>query len=333
MVSASAGIVGEAPSIRQLECLQPPLAGFQAPEGPEVPLSTRSVNWDDLRFVLAIHRHGSVAAAARALKVDPSTIGRRIAALEGELGAQLVVRHPDGMKFTDAGHKAVVAAEAVDASIAELACAVGGAAEQPRGHVRVSATDGFATLLYGGLAALREDYPEIIVDLVVSSTAVDLARGEADIAIRAFRETRGDLVARKVCDVGWSLYASTAYLARKPPAEDPCDLRGHDVIGFADVAQRTPGARWMEENARGASIVFRATSTTAAMNAARAGMGIAIVPCFTADPSVMRITPRVVASSEVFLVTTAESKAVARVRIVCNALANLFATDKATLAG
>lgn len=291
------------------------------------------MNWDDLRYVLALHRHGSVASAARALKVDPSTIGRRIAALEGELGAQLVVRHPEGMKLTDAGQKAVVAAEAVDASITELANAVGGAADQPRGHVRVSATDGFATLLYGGLAALREDYPEIIVDLMVSSVAVDLTRGEADIAIRAFRETRGDLVARKVCDVGWSLYASATYLARKPLAEDPCDLRGHDVIGFADVAARTPGARWLQQNAACASVAFRATSTTAAMNAARAGMGIAVVPCFTADATVVRVTPRVVAMSEVFLVTTTEGKSAARVRIVGNALANLFAKDKAMLAG
>ena len=290
------------------------------------------MNWDDLRYVLALHRHGSVAGAARALKVDPSTIGRRIAALEAELGAQLVVRQPDGMKLTDAGREAVAAAESVDARLTELASAVGGAAEKPCGHVRVSATDGFATLLYGGLAALREEYPEIIVDLVVSSTAADLARGEADIAIRAFRETRGDLVTRKVCDAGWSLYAAASYLARKPLAKDPCDLNGHDVIGFADVAARTPGARWLDERT-GATIVFRATSTTAAMNAARAGMGIAVVPCFTADPSVVRLTPKVIATSEVFLVTTVDGKSAARVRIVCNALANLFAKEKSTLAG
>jgi DNA-binding transcriptional LysR family regulator len=206
------------------------------------------VNWDDLRFVLALHRHGSVGAASRALKVDPSTIGRRIAALEGELGAQLVVRQPDGMKLTNAGREVVDAAEQVDARLAQLASRVGGAAEQPRGHVRVSVTDAFTTLLYSGLALLREDYPEIIVDLLVTSATADLARGEADIAIRAFRETRGDLVVRKVADVGWSLYAAPSYLARKPAAKNPCDLRGHSVIGFSDSASRTPGARWLEEH-------------------------------------------------------------------------------------
>jgi DNA-binding transcriptional LysR family regulator len=80
-------------------------------------------------------------------------------------------------------------------------------------------------------------------------------------------------------------------------------------------------------------VAFRATSTTAAMNAARAGMGVAIVPCFTADAAVTRLTPDVVATSEVFLVTTADGKATARVRIVCNALANLFAKEKVALAG
>ena len=168
---------------------------------------------------------------------------------------------------------------------------------------------------------------------MVSSAAVDLARGEADIAIRAFRETRGDLVTRKVCDVGWSLYAAPSYLARKPLASDPCDLRGHDVIGFADAAARTPGRRWLEEHAPGASIVMCGGSTTAVMNAARAGMGIAIVPCFTVDGSVTRLMPQVLARSEVFLVTTLDGKATARVRIVCNALANLFARDRSVLAG
>ena len=215
------------------------------------------VNWDDLRYLLALHRHGSVSAAARALKVDHSTIGRRITALEGELGAQLVLRQPDGMKLTDAGREAVAAAGVMDAALAELASKVGGVTEQPRGHVRVSTTDGLATLLYGGLAALREEYPEIIVDLVVSSAAVDLSRGEADIAIRMFRETRGDLVARKVGEAGWSLYAAPAYLARKPAPGDPGNLRGHDVIGFADRTSGTPGARWLEAHGEGAAIVFR----------------------------------------------------------------------------
>jgi DNA-binding transcriptional LysR family regulator len=291
------------------------------------------MNWDDLRFVLALHRHGSVAGAARALKVDPSTIGRRIAALEGALGAQLVVRQTDGMKLTDAGREAAAAAEAMDARLGELAGKVGGAAEQPRGRVRVSATDGFAALLYAGLTALREDYPEIVVDLVVSSDAVDLARGEADIAIRVFRETRGDLVTRKVCDLGWSLYAAKSYLERRPAPADPCDLAGHEVVGFADAAARTPGARWLEAHVAGASVVFCGSSMTAVVHAVKAGMGVAILPCFTADASLVRLTPRVLTTSETFLVTTADAKGTARVRIVLEALAGIFAKERGWLAG
>jgi DNA-binding transcriptional LysR family regulator len=291
------------------------------------------MNWDDLRYLHALHRHGSVAAAARALKVDPSTIGRRIATLEGDLGAQLVVRQPDGMKLTEAGREAASAAEVIDARLVDLAGKVGGAAERPRGRVRVSTTDGFAQLLYGGLTALREDYPEITVDLVVSSAATDLTRGEADIAIRLFRETRGDLVARKVCEVGWSLYASESYLARRPVTGDPCDLGGHDVVGFADAAARAPGARWLEDHSAGASIVLCAGSTTAIVHAVKNGIGVAILPCFMVDVSVARLTPRVLATSEVFLVTTTDAKGVARVRIVLEALAGMFAKERARLAG
>lgn len=292
-----------------------------------------AVNWDDLRYVLALHRHGSVGAAARALKVDHSTIGRRIAALEAELGAQLVTRQTDGMKLTEAGREAVAVAEQMDARLAELGRKVGGAAEQARGPVRVSVTDGLATLLYGGLAALREEYPEIIVDLVVSSSAVDLARGEADIAIRLFRETRGDLVARKIGAIGWSLYAAPSYLARKPRPCDPGVLRGHEVIGFADSTARAPGSRWLEAHSEGASVVFRGTSMTAIVHAAKAGIGLAVVPCFMADAPLERLTPEVLATSDAFLVTTPDGKSAARVRIVGDALANLFAQERALLAG
>ena len=291
------------------------------------------MNWDDLRFVLALHRHGSVGAASRALKVDPSTIGRRIAALEGDLGAQLVVRQPDGMKLTEAGREAADAAAAVEVRLGELAGKVGGVAEQARGHVRVSTTDGFATLLYGGLAALREEYPDIIVDLVVASAAVDLARGEADVAVRLFRETRGDLLARKVADIGWSLYAAPSYLARKPFAGDPCALEGHDAIGFADSALRTPGARWLEANGGGAAIAFRGTSMTAVVNAAKAGMGLACMPCFMADASLDRLTPQLLGKSEAFIVMAPDNKGVTRIRVVCDALANVFARERALLSG
>ena len=291
------------------------------------------MNWDDLRFVLALHRHGSVAGAARALKVDPSTIGRRIAALEGELGAQLVQRQPEGMKLTEAGQEAAAAAEAMDARLTALEAKVGGAAEVPRGRVRVSATDGFTTLLYGGLAALREDYPEVLVDLTVSSSAVDLARGEADVAIRLFRETRGDLVARKVCDIGWSLFASPAYVARKGSPADPGDLAGHDVVGFAEALERAPGARWLAERGRGGAIVLRGSSTTALTYAVKAGMGLGVLPCFAADATLVRLTTAVLATSEVFLVTTADARSTARVRVVIDALAAMFARERVRLAG
>jgi DNA-binding transcriptional LysR family regulator len=294
------------------------------------------LNWDDLRYLLALHRQGSVTAAARALKVDHSTIGRRNASLESELGAQLVVRQPDGMKLTDAGREAVAAAEAMDARLSELSGKVGGASEQPRGHVRVSVTDGLASLLYGGLAALHEDYPEIVVDLVVASAPVDLARGEADIALRLFRESRGDLVARKVGEMGWSLYAAPSYLSRRPrrgTSAGSSDLRGHDVIGFADAAQRSPGARWLEGHLAGASVVFRGTTVSAALNAAKAGMGVAVLPCFMTDASLERMTPDVVATTEAFLVTTVEARSVARVRIVGDALANMFVRERSLLSG
>jgi DNA-binding transcriptional LysR family regulator len=109
---------------------------------------------------------------------------------------------------------------------------------------------------------------------------------------------------RKFAEVGWSLYAARSCVARKPPSCDPCDVCGHDVVGFADAAARTPGARWLEANAGGTTVVFCGSSTPEVARAAKAGMGMAIVRCFTADSALERLTARVLAKSEVFLVTT-----------------------------
>jgi DNA-binding transcriptional LysR family regulator len=298
-------------------------------------IATVGPSWDDFRFLLALRRTGSLGAAARSLKIDTSTVSRRIASLEAALGIQLVVRTPDGVKFNEAGVLASEAAEAVDGTLRALEARIGGADQRPQGVVRVSVTDGFASLVFEGLAALRAREPGICVELVVSTGRADLARGEADIAIRLFRETSGDLVARKVATLAWSLYAGASYVERRGGGPRPDEVASCDVVAFAEAAGRSPGARWLETHAPGAKVAFRANSVSAAVQAVRAGLGLSVLPCFMADrePSLQRLTPEVLCETEAFLVVHPSVKEIARVRTVLDALGDLFAREAGVLGG
>jgi DNA-binding transcriptional LysR family regulator len=289
-------------------------------------------NWEDLRYVLALHRSGSVAAAARSLRVDPSTIGRRIAALETALDAQIALRHTDGMRLTEAGEAVAKAAAEIETSIANLANRFAGGASLPRGHVRIAATESTANLIYEGLTTLREEYPEITFELVVSSAASDLSRGEADLAVRMFRETRGDLITRKIGEIGWSVYASAKYLEKHPCASID-SFAGHDVVGFADAPARSPGGVWLAAREAGARVVMRGTTITTVMQSALAGMGIAVIPCHIVDPSLIRLTDEVVVTSEAFLLIPPTHRETARVHIVGDAIASLFGRERVRFSG
>jgi len=291
-----------------------------------------AANWDDLRYVLALHRSGSVAAAARALRVDPSTISRRIAALEVALDAEIALRHADGIRLTEAGEAVARAAVEIEATVAGLANRVGGGASLPRGHVRIAATESTANFIYGGLAMLRDQHPAITFELVVSSAAIDLSRGDADLAVRMFRESRGDLITRKIGEIGWSVYASRPYLDKHPcPSID--SFAGHDLVGFADATARSPGGVWLAAHEMGASVVMRGTTITTVMQSAMAGMGIAVLPCHVVDASLVRLTDEIVAQTEVFLLIPPTHRETARVRIVGDAIADLFARECARLSG
>ena len=155
------------------------------------------LDWDDLRFVLALRRAGSLGAAARLLKVEQSTASRRLNGLESALGAQLAARTPEGLVLNDAGTLVAELAELIDARVEELTRRIGGEDQRPEGLVRLSTTDTLTPLLMSGLVSLRQEHPKIQVQLVVNSAVLDLMRREADVALRLFRETSPALIVDK----------------------------------------------------------------------------------------------------------------------------------------
>jgi DNA-binding transcriptional LysR family regulator len=295
-----------------------------------------ALNWDDLRFLLALRRAGSLGAAARSLKVEPSTASRRLSSLEAAFGAQLAARTPEGLVLNDAGLLASEIAEGIDRNINELVARIGGEDRRPEGVVRLATTESMSVLLMRGLVPLREIHPKIQIELVVGSAALDLTRREADVALRLFRETTPTLIARKVGNIGWSVFASRDYVERTGivPGADLV-LRDHAVVGYREPVSRAPGACWLAENTRPEKVVLAGDSVASVANAVRAGLGVSALPCFVAPeyPTLVRLTPAVVARGEAFIVIPPDHRDTARVRLVVDAVVALFEHERALLEG
>ena len=272
------------------------------------------LDWDDLRYFLRAAEAGTLAGAARTAGVEHSTIGRRLSALERSLGVTLVLRGPDGLTLTALGKEVLPLCEEVE----RAALAVRKFAGSRREHVRLAVPGGFSGFFAAHLARLRQERPRLSVEILAGARSVDLGRGEADLAIRIGPVTAGDLVMRKLCEVGWSLYASRTYLARRPAPADLSDLAGHEVIVYEGDLAGLPAAKWMTEHAAGATIALRMRETMEMLTAAVAGVGLAVLPCYLADsePMLVRLTPMVLATRIASVVYRREARLSAPVRAV-----------------
>ena len=274
--------------------------------------------WDDLRFVLAIDRNGNLAAAAAALSVNHSTMFRRLNALEGDIGAKLFERLATGYRPTEAGQRLIEAAERMEAEALALDRDLTGRDARLSGQLRVTCSE---TLGLKGLIPLirnfRDKHPGIVVDLSVDNRQVDMARREADVAIRATRPAEGDLFGRKIADVQWGFFAAPGYLKQRGTPKRLADFGAHDLIGWTDTAPQTRASAWLSRQAPHATIGFRASGFVSQFIAARAGLGIALLPVYLAaeDNDVVPVLGRLSDFvTEMWIVTHRSLKDTARVR-------------------
>jgi DNA-binding transcriptional LysR family regulator len=292
------------------------------------------VDWNDLRYFLAVARAGSLAGAARALDCEHSTVGRRIAALEAALEVTLFRRQPDGVALTDDGVAILPLAEEAERGALAVERLRGGADTRLEGTVRLATSEGFSGFLVKRLPALRARHAGIQVEVVTGPQAHDLMRGEADLALRFLKPTQPELIAKRLVEVGWAMYASPTYLdARGTPDLD--DLRGHDVVGFDQSLRGVPGAHWLAEHGAGATVVLTASSLVSAMNAVIVGMGLGVLPCLLCegDASLRRVSPRVLGGRDLWLVANPQAAKLARVRAVMTFLTEAIEADAALLRG
>ena len=289
----------------------------------------QGMNWDDLRFFLALAQARTLVAAARSLGVDATTVGRRLAALETALGAQLFERLPEGLRPTSAGAQLLARA----ARIAEEATAaereIRGADQRAGGSVRVTAGDGLvAMVLTPRLGELLSRHPDLDVELRAENRAVDLSRREADLALRLFRPREPGLVARRLAAMPLGLYGSEAYFARRGRPASTRALVRHDFVGYDATLARTPAATWLREELPDARIVLRSNATMTLVAAAIAGLGLVLLPELLgrADARLVPVLPRLeLPGRELWLVFHGDLRAHARVQAVSRWLSDVLA--------
>lgn len=274
--------------------------------------------WDDLRIVLAIARAGDLRKAAAALGVNHSTMFRRLTALEASLGSKLFERLVTGYRATDSGQRLLEAAERMETEALALDRDLTGRDTRLTGTVRVTASETLAFgALAGEIAQFRGRHPGIAVELMVDNRMLDLSRREADIAFRAARPAEGDLFGRKLADVVWRFYAAPAYLDARGKPRTLRDLDKHDVIGWGEATQPTKAAAWLAKNLTKAPAGYRTGSLVNQMLAAKAGIGLALLPTYLGGNEAGLapvMAPLADLRTELWLVTHRSLKDTARVR-------------------
>lgn len=286
-------------------------------------MNAQVANWDDLRVFLAVARTGSLSGAARNLGVNHSTVFRRIAGFEATLGVRLFERLPNGYALTLAGEEALGIVERIEADVATLDRTVTGQDLRLSGTVRITAIDMLAFwLLPDHLARFRAAYPGIEIEMVVGNEALNLSRRETDIALRIGNTPPETLVGRRVGRLDFAIYGAPAYCAARTDLE----LAEHDWIGLDSA--HAPLVRRFEQFLPSVRPVIRSDSVACTVRLAKAGLGLAVLPCAIADrkPDLIRLAevPDTF-GLDLWLLTHEDLRHTARIRAVLDFLATALA--------
>jgi DNA-binding transcriptional LysR family regulator len=290
---------------------------------------TPRVDWEDLHFFAALARHGSLSATARALRVNHTTVARRIAALEGSLRVKLFERWPTGYKLTAAGRHALMAADAMESAAGQLSQLK--PAKVLSGLVRITATPSLAeSFLIPRLLPLREQHPLLDVEINAQRELVSLNRHQSDIALRLGRPQQPELVARRVTGVVYHFYATPQWRDRIEKGATPC------FIGFDEAGAEFPEAVWLARAFENAPLALRCNNQTGQIAAARAGFGIAMLPRFlaNADQTLVEVSlSQEPPLREMWLLTRRDVQTTQRIRAVAEFLFDLFRRERPLFEG
>lgn len=279
------------------------------------------LNYDDLRFLLAVAETGSTLSAARNLKVSQSTVSRRIAGLEQGLGVELFEKRRTGYDLTDIGRALIGPAAEVRNAMEAFSNAIDAVSRDIAGSVRFTTNDVFAARFLPILISrLKATHPNISLHVVTTDSRLDLARGEADIALRAAaRPTDAGLVGVRIADDIWSLYCSRDYADSHGVPRDVGELHRHSLIALDPHIKDHPAVLWVRENYPERAIVVRQSSVSATLSSIRSVLGIGLFSEFLAagdEDLIHCFRPGIPPAAEIWLITHERLRYTPRVRAV-----------------
>lgn len=290
------------------------------------------MNWGDLRFVAAVARHGSLLRASVELGVRHTTVGRRIDAAESALRTRLFARSTTGLVLTAEGERLLASLTQVEDAVNTLERRASAEHQQLEGVVRVTAPETFGVgWLAPRLAALAREHAGLRIELDPSGQVLDLSRRQAEVAVRFFRSKQQGLVVRRAAEVAHGLYAARSYLARQP-LRSPRELSGRPLLS---VPAGSVEAKWLATLARGTEPFFTSTLTLGLLDAARAGLGIALLPRYLgdSDPALQHLPMPGEPIETVWLTVHRDLRNTPRVRAVLDFLLAELERDRRQLLG
>lgn len=283
-------------------------------------------DWDSLRIVLALHAGGTLSAAGRLLGVDHTTVARRLDGLERDFGAPLFERGPGGLAATLLGEEVLNAARQMEDAAEGLRRRLDGASPGLAGPVRITTVPMLANRLFApALGGLLGKHPRLEVELIGLDRSLDLSRREADLAVRLGRPESPGLVVRRLGDMALAFYAA---------ADDPRPLDAQPILAYEDAAGSVALQRYLAELADPGRIVLRSNTLQALMEAAAAGLGCALLPCFMAeaDGRVGRVAaPRPLAPLPLWLAYHEDLRRSPRVQAAAAFVVDVVAAQRAAL--
>lgn len=297
---------------------------------------TEGFQWDDIRVFLAASRAETLTEAARNLKVSQPTVGRRLKALEGKLGTVLFERTADSLSLTEAGRALLPFAHEMERQTYDLTRALDALAE-PRGHaLRITAIGSVALFLLRCFDRIEAACAPHAIELISTGERLNLAREEADIALRMNRvPSRGELVCRKIGHIAYALYASPA-LADQLDLDDEGTLSTARFVGYRKNPRRKSQSSWLYDFGQAGRFPLRVNELHLRFEAARRGFGITILPCHLGDgcDELIRVRPPVEAlTEEIYLLMHESRRSQPAVRQLADALVVAIEDGQAALLG
>ena len=247
-------------------------------------------DWNDLKYFLAVARHGSTIAAGKALRTSQSTVQRRLVELEGKIKRKLVSRTAAGYRLTDSGQEILPYAERIEAAVGDLERNLTDMGRDRAGVIRVTCPEPIVQRMRPLIDRFHARHPNLRVDFVMSDRYIDLSKGEADVAFRS-GDTDDELIGRKIADSVWAVYASHDYIARHGKPARIEDLLQHPLVCLDESMSGHRVAKWLKEIAPSAKITARNNSVLGMVYAVKSGVGIGPLPTAIADsePGLVRV--------------------------------------------